>query len=139
MLARLGTAHRDPAPAFRRRANADELHVLALQRLIQVGDVRYAERTGQPFIQLAPFGVDVGLVGDGDELAALVGGEGGGVVLLMRVATADEQGAVLRGADLARWLVLARRLGRFLRRRNRDRFGAVLTGLFNGGEEVRHA
>src|SRR5262249_61833000 len=90
----LGAAGRDPAAAFGRRTDADDLHVLPLECLVQVGEVGDAQRPGEPFVQVAAAAVDVLLVGDGDEPAARVRGEGGGVVLLVRVATGDQQDAV---------------------------------------------
>src|SRR5262249_36278148 len=73
-----------------------DLDVLARQRLLEIREVGDIERPGQPLVEFAPAPVDAGLVGDGDEAAARVGGEGGRVVLLVRVAAADEEDAVTR-------------------------------------------
>src|ERR1700687_5586918 len=51
-------------------------------------------RLGQPFVELAPAPVDVGLIGHGDDPRPLVGRKGCRVTFLVRVAAADQEDAV---------------------------------------------
>jgi hypothetical protein len=67
------------------------VNVRALKGDIQVRYVGNAERPGQPLIQLAPPRVNRGFVGQSDQPATWVGGECERVILLMGVATTDEE------------------------------------------------
>src|SRR5207245_1225159 len=96
MLAGLGAQDSDPAAPLRFRANADNVDVFSCESLFQVGNVGNVEGLRQPFVELSAAFLDAGLVGDGDQAAAFVGGEGGGVVLLVRVLARHEQNAIAR-------------------------------------------
>ena len=75
-----------PGHRFRRTSGVDSHH----------DQVRFGWVFAAPDGSVTAAGIDIGLVGDGDDLAALVGGEGGSVILLVRLAAGHQEHAIAR-------------------------------------------
>ena len=96
VLARLGARDGDDAPPLDAGAHADDVDVGPRHRLVDIADVRDVVVVSELLVELVSHLRRVRLVGDGNEAAARVLGEDGGMALLVGALAAYEQNAELR-------------------------------------------
>ena len=96
VLSRLGALDGDDAPPLDAGAHTDDMDVGPRKGLVKVADVWDAVVVGKFLVKLMAHLRRVGLVSDGNEAAARVLGEDGGVALLVGAFAAYEKDTELR-------------------------------------------